>query len=29
MRRDTIPSIYRWVDLDLKELMYRIKGITI
>jgi hypothetical protein len=29
MRKDTIPSIYRWVDLGLKELISRIKGITI
>jgi hypothetical protein len=29
MRKDTIPSIYRWVDLDFKELISRIKGITI
>jgi hypothetical protein len=28
MRRDTIPSIYRWGDLDLKELISGIKGIT-
>jgi hypothetical protein len=31
MRIDIIPSIYRWGDLDLKELIIisRIKGITI
>jgi hypothetical protein len=28
MRRDTMPSIYRWGDLDLKELISRIKGTT-
>jgi hypothetical protein len=29
MRRDTMPSIYRWGDFDLKELISIIKGITI
>jgi hypothetical protein len=27
-RRDTISSIYRWSDLDLKELISIIKGIS-